>query len=521
MYLLHSHTIDAQQKPKNGECALPVTLGSAQVHKSTLQTKKMKQNQMENKNMKRITKSTYSGFALLALACFALSPGARAVSPPPDGGYPRGNTAEGENALLNLGGDYYNTAVGYNALSVGSPGQGVGSYNTAVGAYALMHNFGEFYDLGISNTATGAFALYSNGSGARNTATGSMGLYGNQNGDNNTADGYQALYSNTSGNNNTATGYQALGGNTSGGNNTATGVHALGGDGTGSFNTATGFGALGQNTTGHHNTGDGVQALSRNASGYKNTATGYFSLPFNTAGHDNIAVGNNALQNNTTGSFNIGLGSNAGANLTTGSDNIVIGAPGVAGESNTMRIGTHRQTATFIGGINGAVVTGAPVVVNGASQLGIAPSSERFKNHIQPMDSKSKAILSLRPVTFHYKTDTKATPQFGLIAEEVAKVDPALVLFDKEGKPYTVRYEAVNAMLLNEFLKEHRKNEKQEATITALKANDAKQEATITQQQRQIDALIAGLKEQAAQIQKVSVQLEVSKAAPQTVLNNQ
>jgi len=199
------------------------------------------------------------------------------------------------------------------------------------------------------------------------------------------------------------------------------------------------------------------------------------------------------------------LGSNAGANLTTGSDNIVIGAPGVAGESNTMRIGTHRQTATFIGGINGAVVTVAPVVVNSASQLGVAPSSERFKNHIQPMDTKSKAILSLRPVTFHYKTDTKATPQFGLIAEEVAKVDPALVLFDKEGKPYTVRYDAVNAMLLNEFLKEHRKNEEQQATIAQLKSG--------------IEALTATVKEQASQIQKVNAELQLQKAAPQTVNN--
>ena len=486
---------------------MPVTVGSSSLSAIHSPDTKTKQKTMENKNLKRITKITYPGFALLALACCALSPSAQAVVPAPDGGYPRGNTAEGENALLNLAGDYYNTAVGYNALSVGAGGvQGVGSYNTAVGAYALMHTFGEFFDIGRSNTGTGAFARYSNGAGARNTATGFMGLYGNQDGDNNTADGYQALGGNTSGNNNTATGYQALGFNTSGGNNTATGVRALAGDNTGSFNTATGVGALGQNTTGHHNTSDGVQALSRNTTGYKNTATGYFSLPFNTAGHDNIAVGNNALQNNTTGSFNIGLGSNAGANLTTGSDNIVIGAPGVAGESNTMRIGTHRQTATFIGGINGAVVTVAPVVVNSASQLGVAPSSERFKNHIQPMDTKSKAILSLRPVTFHYKTDTKATPQFGLIAEEVAKVDPALVLFDKEGKPYTVRYDAVNAMLLNEFLKEHRKNEEQQATIAQLKSG--------------IEALTATVKEQASQIQKVNTELQLQKAAPQTVLND-
>jgi hypothetical protein len=165
------------------------------------------------------------------------------------------------------------------------------------------------------------------------------------------------------------------------------------------------------------------------------------------------------------------------------------------------------RRALFIAGIIDAPVTGTAVVVDSSGEVGVAPSSARFKDEIKPMDKASEAILALRPVRFHYKTDTKETPQFGLIAEEVAKVNPALVLPDKEGKPYTVRYDAVNAMLLNEFLKWHRKNEQQESKIE-------QQDAKIARQQKQIEALTAGL-------QKVSAQLELSKAAPQTAENNQ
>jgi uncharacterized coiled-coil protein SlyX len=201
----------------------------------------------------------------------------------------------------------------------------------------------------------------------------------------------------------------------------------------------------------------------------------------------------------------------------------------VAGETNTIRIGAAaRHTATYIAGIYGAAVpSGATVIVGSDGHLGTVPSSERFKTDIATMDKASEAILSMRPVTFHYKADTEGTPQFGLIAEEVAEVNPNLVVRDQNGEIYTVRYEAVNAMLLNEFLKEHRKNQeqqatiallkstdsKQEAIITQLKSTDAKQEATIAKQQKQIEALTAGL-------QKVSAQLELSKPAPQTVLNN-
>jgi len=184
------------------------------------------------------------------------------------------------------------------------------------------------------------------------------------------------------------------------------------------------------------------------------------------------------------------LGFASGNGVTTANAVTCIGA-GVGGEnvSNTTWIANVYGVATQSG-------TTAPVVVSDNGQLGTAASSERFKKDIATMETASEAIMSLRPVTFHYKTDTKGTPQFGLIAEEVAKVNPALVLPDKEGKPYTVRYDQVNAMLLNEFLKEHRKNEEQEVTIASL--------------QKQVEALTAGL-------QKVSAQLELSKPGAQTV----
>jgi uncharacterized coiled-coil protein SlyX len=185
----------------------------------------------------------------------------------------------------------------------------------------------------------------------------------------------------------------------------------------------------------------------------------------------------------------------------------------------TIRIGDPAvQSATFIAGVSGTTVTGTAVVVNGSGQLGVAPSSARFKDAIKPMDKASEAVLALKPVTFRYKQeiDSKGTPQFGLVAEDVEKVNPDLVVRDAEGKVFTVRYEAVNAMLLNEFLKEHRKVEEQLATITELKSTVAQQQkdfqATAVHQQKQIEALTAGL-------QKVSAQLELSKPAPQVVNN--
>jgi hypothetical protein len=202
-------------------------------------------------------------------------------------------------------------------------------------------------------------------------------------------------------------------------------------------------------------------------------------------GGGNTAVGTGALGNSTSGNFNTALGLGAGDNVTTAHDVIVIGAN--VGGANV-------SSTTWIGNIFGVTTQSgitAPVVVSDNGQLGTVASSERFKKDIATMNQASEAILSLRPVTFHYKTDTKGTPQFGLIAEEVAKVNPALVLPDKEGKPYTVRYEQVNAMLLNEFLKEHR---------------------TVQELKKEVAALAAGL-------QKVSAQLEASKPAPQVVNN--
>jgi uncharacterized coiled-coil protein SlyX len=208
------------------------------------------------------------------------------------------------------------------------------------------------------------------------------------------------------------------------------------------------------------------------------------------------------------------LGYLAGNAIALGNDNIDIGNTGVASDSATIRIGSG-QTATFIVGIRGVTTGNAdavPVLIDSAGQLGTMSSSRRFKKEIKPMDKASDAILALKPVTFHYKSDNTDTPQFGLIAEEVAQVNPALVVHDEKGEIYTVRYEAINAMLLNEFLNEHRKNEEQEATITLLQTTDAKQEAIIAKQQKQIEALTEGL-------QKVNTQLEASKPAPQVVNN--
>ncbi len=428
----------------------------------------------------------------LALAWFALSPTARAQLPPPapDGGYPNGNTAEGTNALFN------NTS---------------GSDNTATGDHALFTN-----TTGVSNTATGFQALQSNTTGSHNTANGFNALFGNTTGLGNTANGDFALFRNTTGSFNTANGASALQNNTTGSNNTANGG-ALSTNTIGSRNTANGDGALADNTTGNQNTANGVTALVMNKSGSNNTANGFGALQNNNA-DNNTATGVNALFNNATGKSNIALGVSAGANLTTGNNNIEIGNAGVAGEASRIRIGTvGTQTNTFIAGIHGVTVARAlGVVIDVNGHLGTVTSSERFKDEIKPMDKASEAVLALKPVTFRYKKelDPEGIPQFGLVAEQVEKVNPDLVVRDEQGKVNTVRYEAVNAMLLNEFLKEYRKVEAQGRKVE-------EQGATIAQQQRAIAALRAQLKEQAALIQKVSDQLEVNKPAPPLVADNQ
>jgi hypothetical protein len=311
--------------------------------------------------------------------------------------------------------------------------------------------------------------------------------------------------------------------NSTGNNNTAVGWQALSGDGADSSNTAVGSFALGGLSSGNNNTATGANALNIQI-GSNNTADGFNALgggaEFSGVGDANTAIGAGALGQvgwppfGGSASGNIALGSGAGGNLVSGDNNIYVGNPGAGTESGTVRIGSAgTQTQTFIAGISGTALTGTAVVVNSSGQLGVATSSARYKEDIRSMDKASEALLSLRPVTFHYKKniDPKGAPQFGLVAEEVEKVNPDLVVRDAGGKVFTVRYEAVNAMLLNEFLKEHR-------TVEELRATVAQQQkdfqAAAAHQQEQIEALTAGL-------QRVSAQIEMSPPAPQMVLNNQ
>jgi len=293
------------------------------------------------------------------------------------------------------------------------------------------------------------------------------------------------------------------------GENTVLGEDALSSFTTGTENVALGYDALQQTTTGLNNTATGHSALSVNTVGFNNTGLGWHAALI-TTGNSNTGVGCDVLNGNTTGSENIAMGHRAGINLTTGSNNIDIGNVGVVGESNTIRIGSAgAQSATFVAGIRGVAITGAqPVGVNAAGQLGVRASAARFKEAVEPMDKASEAILALRPISFRYKKelDPKGVPQFGLVAEEVAKVNPDLVVADDQGKPFTVRYEEINAMLLNEFLKEHRQVETQDKKVQQLETTVARLEAA--------------LKEQAAQIQKVNEKVELSKPAPHIVTND-
>jgi hypothetical protein len=290
-------------------------------------------------------------------------------------------------------------------------------------------------------------------------------------------------------NGNTAVGTEALSGLTTGQDNTALGFRALTENTQGVFNTAVGSTALRNNRLGGRNTATGDAALYENSAGSDNTANGYRALQSNRGG-GNAAVGSRSLEVNTTGSNNTALGHEAGKNLTTGNNNIDIGNQGVAGESGTTRIGSSDQTRTFIAGIHGAALTGGgPVAVNIFGQLGRAASSERFKEEIKPMNKASEAILALKPVTFRYKKeiDRQGTLQFGLVAEEVEKVNPDLVVRDTAGKPYAVRYDAVNAMLLNEFLKEHRKIATVESHVAQLTAHLNEQDSKIEKLNEQFE----------------------------------
>jgi len=336
--------------------------------------------------------------------------------------------------------------------------------NTAMGTDALLHvNLDES---GCHNTATGEDALYSDTSGSYNTATGFSSLFSNTTGNNNTAFGFQSLYFNTTGIDNAASGYQALYKNT-----------------TGTFNTASGSGALYTNSTADYNTASGYEAL-YSSNGGSNTATGYQALYANTSGGDNTATGLHALANNISGSSNVALGWHAGYNLTTGSNNIDISNVGVIAESGAIRIGTTgTQSKAFIAGIYGISVSGSAVVVNSSGQLGVVVSSERFKTDIAPIGPDSAKLQALRPVKFHLKTDPNGAVQYGLIAEEVAKVYPELVIRDENGRIDGVRYDELAPMLLNEMQEQQK--------VVAARA--AVQDAKIAQLQEQLSGIQAAL----------------------------
>jgi hypothetical protein len=341
-------------------------------------------------------KTKIRSLAIAVSVCsLAFFPKADAVVPPPDGGYPGGNTAEGQNALFSLTTGGFNTAVGFFSLRSIT----AGSFNTAIGAGALDLNTGN------ENTATGVGALLSN--------------------------------------------------------------------------------------TGNANTANGAFALYSNTGGILNAAVGLSALQCNTTGSVNTAVGAQALQNNTSGGENIALGWEAGNNVTTASNVISIGA-----------LGLNVNNSCFIGNIFGATSSsGIGVFVNVNGQLGTMTSSRRFKEEIKPMNEASQALFALKPVSFRYKKeiDPARTSQLGLVAEDVEKVNPDLVVRDKEEKPYSVRYDQVNAMLLNEFLKEHRKVEKLEAAVADLAAT---------------------VKEQAAQLRSLSAQLEMNTRTAQVAAVN-
>jgi len=420
----------------------------------------------------------------------AFSSKARAVVPPPDGGYPGGNTAEGTSALLNRTTGMYNTAVGiYSILSLSD-----GNFCTGIGAGTLLSNTAD------ENTATGAGALLSNTTGTENTATGAFTLFSNTAGNANTANGASALFFNTEGSANTASGSFSLQNNTTGNNNTAIGYGSLLANTIGSDNTAIGYHAAWNTETGDNNTAIGRNALAANG-GSQNTAIGVQALENNNSGN-NTAIGYLAGSNNTSGTQNIALGAFAGLDVTTADNVICIGVNG-----------DNVSDSCYIGNIFGGTVPGgATVIIDNNGHLGTIVSSQRFKDQIKPMDKASETLYALKPVSFHYKKeiDPQSANQFGLVAEEVEKVNPDLVVRDKDGKPYTVRYDQVNAMLLNEFLKEHRKVEQLEATVARQQKSF---ESKIAEQNRQIEALTSGLR-------KVTAQIEITKAVPQALVTD-
>lgn len=370
--------------------------------------------------------------------------------------------------------------------------------NTAMGGGALSSNVD--YDTSGNNTAAGFDALFGNTIGPFNSAFGSFALASNVSGPGNVAVGYGALSGNTSGGGNTAVGFEALQQSISGGNNTATGTQALQTNTTGSLNVADGTGVLEKNTTGSNNTADGPNAMFFNETGSLNTATGNNALFLNTTGNSNtvsgdsaayrntsgsgnVALGESALYLNRTGGNNIALGAFAGYNIFEGYRNIDIGNVGANLDAGTIRIGTAGEHfATYIAGISNVHLTGSAVYVSSSGQLGVLASSERYKTAIEPMAQRTEKLNQLRPVTFHLKTDPKGDVQYGLIAEEVAKVYPELVIRDEQGQIQGVRYEELAPMLLNEM-------QKQSARLAQL--DDLKREvAELKRSNEQLQAIV-------------------------------
>ena len=424
---------------------------------------------------------------LPVLACFAFLPGARAICN--EGCGSNFNTFEGDNALISDTTGAANTAFGWYTLFANLDG----SFNTAVGGGALIFNNGG------SNTAVGAAALLLNSTGSNNTAVGAGALVNNTV-DDNTATGAFALSANTTG----GTLETAVLGFFDIGPNTAVGSGALESNVDGSGNTAVGYNALHSQVSG--DVAEGVPQLAIN------TAVGFEALAnltgIATGGQNaaNTALGYQALSALTDGYSNVAIGAQAGAtffgtSLTSGSNNIFIGAfegPASATESG------H----TYIGNIDSTTVTDDPVYVDlSTGLLGHLSSSRRYKEDIKPMNNASEALYRLKPVTYRYKKDIDRTQRvdYGLVAEDVAKVDPSLAVRDGTGQIESVRYTAVNAMLLNEFLKEHKKVEEQQASISQLK--------------NEMQTMVAQLKEQAAQIQKVNAQLQVTQPVAKVVVN--
>ncbi len=387
------------------------------------------------------------------------------------------NTAMGAAVLSSNTTGQQNTAVGASALSNNTDG----NFNTAVGSQALLFNTGS------ANTAIGASALTANTSGQQNTAIGSQSLSGNATGNENIALGYATIASNITGSNNVAVGNEVLNANTTGNSNVAIGHQALTVNQTGESNVAVGFQAL-QNSATSQSTAIGFQALQQQTTGQLNTAVGSLALSLNTSGQFNVAIGQSTLFFNTTGSNNVAVGSSAGGNASASNNSIFIGNTGQTGNSATIKIGTEgTQDSAYIAGIAGATVTGAgttAVNINTTTgQLGITPSSLRYKYDIEGMADVSAMLAKLRPVTFRYKeADANgAHPlQYGLIAEEVAEVFPYLAVF-KDGRPETVQYHALPSFLLAGYQAQQKTIAAQEQKIEALEDRLRRLEALLPQ----------------------------------------